>query len=89
MVSAAQRLAYRALSVCWLLEDAGADGPEMARRLFGPTGEKEIGHALLELSSAIRTHTQPPPLSHLPEFLGAEIRNLHDSLAYVGTNAPP
>lgn len=88
-VSTAQRLAYRVLSLCWSLENAGAGSAEMARALFGPNGEKEIGHALLELSNAIHAGTRPAPLPHLPEFLDTEMRNLHDSLVYVGTGTPP
>jgi uncharacterized membrane protein YccC len=83
-VSTAQRLAYRVLSTCWAMENAGTGSAEMARRLFGSDGEKEIGHALLELSNAIHAGTKPAPLPHLPEFLDTEMRNLHDSLVYKG-----
>lgn len=87
-VSATQRLAYRVLSVCWLLENVGTGSADMARTLFGPDGEREIGQALLALSNAIRAGTQPAPLPHLPEFIDTEMRSLHDSLAYGGEVAP-
>lgn len=85
-VVAAQRLAYRVLSVCWSLENAGAGAPGMARTQFGPNGEIEIKRAATTLSRAIRGHTKPAPLAHLPEFLRTEMHNLHDSLVYVGTD---
>jgi len=53
-VSAAQRLAYRVLSVCWSLENTDANRAEMARTLFGQKGKRDIDHALLELAKAIR-----------------------------------
>lgn len=84
-VVATQRLAYRVLATCWSLENAGAKAaPEMARTLFGPDGEKEVNHALAVLSGAIHAGTKPAPLSHVPEFLGTEMRNLHNSLVYDG-----
>jgi uncharacterized membrane protein YccC len=87
-VIATQRLAYRVLSTFWSLENAGDDGaPAMARTLFGPDGEREVSAALAMLSDAIRAGTKPAPLSHLPEFLGTEVANLHDSLVYVGNRA--
>jgi uncharacterized membrane protein YccC len=81
-VMAAQRLAYRTLSTCWSLEEAGPRAAETARALFGPGGEKEAGRALLALANAVRRGSKPAPLSHAPEFLAAEMRNLHDSLVY-------
>ncbi|KQU87459.1 hypothetical protein ASD12_07970 [Mesorhizobium sp. Root102] len=85
-VVAAQRLAYRVLATCWSLENAGADAaPEKARTLFGPDGEKEINLALALLADAVRTGRKPEPLSQLPEFLSSEMRNLYDSLIYVGS----
>lgn len=83
-VSAAQRLVYRTLAVCWSLEESG--GPGAAHQLFGPGGERDIGLALLELSNAIRAGAKPQPLPRLPEFLEAEMRNLHDSLVYAGAD---
>lgn len=59
----------------------------MARALFGTDGEKEVGRALAALADAIRLGARPPPLSHVPEFLDTEMRNLHDSLVYVGRGA--
>jgi uncharacterized membrane protein YccC len=82
-VAAAQRLAYRVLSACWSLENAGPDAaPEMARTLFGPNGAREVKHALEALSDAIHSGTKPAPLSSLPNFLATEMRNLHASLVY-------
>jgi uncharacterized membrane protein YccC len=83
-VMAAQRLAYRVLSTCWSLEDAGAHALDMARALFGPDGAREAGCALEALSDAVRLGAEPAPLAHVPRFLDMEIRNLHDSLAYAG-----
>ena len=84
---AAQRLAYRVLSTCWSLEEAGAQAPGMARALFGPEGAAEIDHALAALSEAVRLGARPAPLPAVPEFLGMEMRNLHDSLVYAGEAA--
>lgn len=84
MVSATQRLAYRVLSICWLLENAGSDSTNVAHALFGLNGEQEIGRALLALSNSIRAGSQPAPLPHLPEFIDTEMRSLHDSLVYGG-----
>jgi len=82
-VVAVQRLAYRILSTCWSLEDAGVDAaPDMAHTLFGPNGMERIKHTLAALSDAIRSGTKPAPLPTLPDFLIAEIRNLHASLVY-------
>jgi len=83
-VMAAQRLAYRVLSTCWSLEEAGAQAVERARALFGPDGPAEIGDALAALSEAVRLGARPEPLPLVPEFLGMEMRNLHDSLVYAG-----
>jgi uncharacterized membrane protein YccC len=83
-VVATQRLVYRVFAVCWALEDAGAQAPQMARDLFGPDGEKEIGAALATVSAAILAGTRPGPLSNLPEFLATEMRNLHGSLVEAG-----
>lgn len=83
-VVAAQRLAYRVLSTCRLLENAGANvAPEVARTLFGPSGESKVKRALTTVSAAIRARTKPAPLSQLPGFLNTEMRNLHDSLVCV------
>ncbi|VCU71683.1 Inner membrane protein YccS [Pigmentiphaga humi] len=87
-VVAAQRLAYRVLSVCWSLENAGAGAPAMARTLLGPDGEQRVGRALAALSGAIRAGAKPEPLSDVPEFLRTELQNLHDSLVYVGAGGP-
>jgi uncharacterized membrane protein YccC len=88
-VIAAQRLAYRMLSACWSLEDAGPKAaPGMARTLFGPNGARNLKRALATLSDAIRTGTKPMPMPHLPEFLSTEVANLHDSVVYDGA-APP
>lgn len=87
MVMAAQRLVYRALSVCWSLENAGADAPGLARTLFGADGAREIGRALLMLATAIRAGTPPAPIGPLPACLDGEVRNLRDSLVYAGTGA--
>ncbi|MGD9806150.1 MAG: FUSC family protein [Hyphomicrobiaceae bacterium] len=85
-VVAMQRLAYRVLSTCWALENAGTEAaPEMARTLFGPDGAREVNLALEILSSAIHAETKPPPLAHVPGFLSAEIQNLHDSLVPAGS----
>lgn len=63
------------------MEGAGIDAaPEKARTLFGSTGEKEASEALRLLSDAIQAETSPAPLSHVPQFLGTEMRNLHASL---------
>jgi uncharacterized membrane protein YccC len=87
-VVAAQRLAYRVLATCWSLENAGTDAaPEMARTLFGPDGEREVGEALSLLAVAIREGAKPAALSHLPDFLGTEMQNLRDSLVYAGSRA--
>ena len=83
-VMAAQRLAYRVLAACWSLEDAGSRAAETARTLFGPDGEGEVDRALAALSEAVRLGAKPAPLAHLPEFIDAEMRNLHDSLVYAG-----
>jgi len=83
-VVAAQRLAYRVLATCWSLENAGAEAAPMARTLFGPDGLNEISHALAALSDAVHAGTRPSPLVSVPEFLGTEMRNLHDSLVYAG-----
>ena len=85
-VVASQRLAYRVLAGCWMLEDAGAEvAPGLAHTLFGAEGVK---HALEILSDAIRTGTRPEPLPQLPDFLGTELANLHDSLVYDDTKPP-
>ena len=87
-VVAAQRLAYRALATCWSLESAGADdAPQMAGTLFGPEGTGEIDRALTALSEAIRTGTRPAPLAHVPQFLAAEMQNLHESLVHAGKDS--
>lgn len=83
-VVAAQRLAYRVLATCWSLENAGAEGAQAARTLFGPAGEEETANALTVLSSAIRSGTRPAPLADMPAFLSTEMHNLHDSLVYAG-----
>lgn len=87
-VMAAQRLAYRALSTCWSLEESGARAAEMAHSLFGAEGAGEIGRALTALSDAVRRGSRPAPLPPVPEFLGMEMRNLHDSLVYAGNDGP-
>lgn len=86
-VSATQRLAYRVLSICWQLENAGSDSTNVAHALFGSNGDREIGRALLALSNAIRAGSQPAPPPHLPEFIDTEMRSLHDSLVYGGESA--
>jgi uncharacterized membrane protein YccC len=84
-VVAAQRLAYRVLSTCWSLENAEANkAPDMARKLFGPDGEREMHHALAVLIDAARTGTKPEPLPQLPEFLSTEMHHLRDSLVHDG-----
>jgi len=85
-VMAAQRLAYRTLSACWSLEEAGGRAAERAHALFGPDGAKEVGQALLALANAVHQGGRPAPFSQLPEFLATELRNLRDSLVYVGSN---
>lgn len=79
-VSAAQRLAYRALSLCWKLESAGAARKAVARATFGPQGAQQVGRALLELARAIHGVAPPAPIAQLPAFLDTEIRNLHELL---------
>ena len=84
-VVATQRLAYRVLSTCWSMEQAGADATsEKALVLFGPDGAKEVNHALAMLSSAIHVGRKPTPLGHVPEFLATEMQNLHDSFIHTG-----
>ncbi|MBV6303710.1 FUSC family protein [Candidimonas humi] len=85
-VMAAQRLAYRTLSTCWSLEEAGPQAAASARTLFGPDGAKEVGRALVALAHAIRLGSKPAPLGHLPGFLDTEMHNLHDSLVYAERN---
>jgi uncharacterized membrane protein YccC len=80
-VVAAQRLAYRALSGCWLLEEAGAGAaPDLAQRLFGADGGSAVRQAVAILSDAIGSGSRPAPLPPLPDFLRTEMANLHASL---------
>lgn len=86
-VSAAQRLAYRVLSFCWVLEKSAGDRAVIAREAFGPDGEKRIGRALLQLARAIHAGARPAPQAPLPEFLGAEMRLMHESLVAISAAA--
>jgi hypothetical protein len=56
----------------------------MARDLFGPDGEKEIGAALATVSAAILAGTRPGPLSNLPEFHATDMRPQPGSLVEAG-----
>lgn len=87
-VMAAQRLAYRVLSTCWSMEESGAQAAGMARGLFGAEGASETDRALEVLSDAVRQGVRSAPLPPVPEFLGMEMRNLHDSLVYVAGSGP-
>ncbi len=88
-VVATQRLAYRVLSTCWSLENAGTDeAPVLARTLFGQDGQQEINQALALLINAVRTGTKPERLPHLPEFLGNDVRHLRDSLVQNSAYSP-
>lgn len=80
-VVATQRLAYRALAVCWSLEDVGDEkAPVLARSLFGTDGDAKVHQALSDLIAAIRAGGRPAPMAQLPPFLHVEMQTLHDSL---------
>lgn len=81
-VAAAQRLAYRVLSACWSIEGAGDERSreEVARRLFGPDGERQVRRAVDDIETAIRRGSKPAETGPLPGFLETEIRNLGNSL---------
>ncbi len=84
-VVATQRLAYRVLTFCWMLEKSVDDRAAIVHASFGPGGERQIGRALLQLARAVHAGTGPAPLASLPEFLRAELRLLHDSLVTADT----
>ena len=82
-VVATQRLAYRVLSTCWAIENAGQTrAAETAQALFGATGEQALLAALADLAEAIRRDETPKPPAPLPAFVASEFQNLRDSLVF-------
>jgi hypothetical protein len=80
-VVAIQRLAYRILSVCWALENLGGEAArDAARGMVGATGAADLDRGLGDLAAAIREGRAPALPGGLPEFLGAEIRIVGESL---------
>jgi uncharacterized membrane protein YccC len=76
-VVAAQRLLYRVLAFCWMLEDAGPDrAVEIARAEFGANGLASVREALDELASAATARQPVTIASDTPEFLKEEIDDL-------------
>jgi uncharacterized membrane protein YccC len=81
-VVAAQRLLYRVLAFCWMLEDAGPDrAVEIARAEFGVNGLARVTDALDELASAATTGRSAAMSSDIPEFLKEEMDDLSRSQA--------
>ncbi len=81
-VVATQRLAYRVLSVCWSLDEAGPAATERARALFGAVEPEKVGKALSDLGAAIEGAAKPAPSGPLPDFLRAEVEALRDCFVY-------
>lgn len=83
VVVATQRLAYRVLSTCWTLEEAGKEAaPQKARALFGADGERNVTNALFELGEAIASDARPPRPDGLPRFLEPEVEALRNCFVY-------
>jgi uncharacterized membrane protein YccC len=80
-VVSAQRLLYRLLAFCWMLEDAGHDrAVEIARAAFGANGAAHVRDALDELASAATGERAAAVPADVPEFLKEEIDDLSRSL---------
>lgn len=81
-VISAERLLYRLLAFCWMLEDAGSDrAVEIARAEFGANGVARVTEALDVLTSAATTGTPTNIAADTPELLKEELDDLSRSLA--------
>jgi len=81
-VVSAQRLLYRVLAFCWMLEDAGPDRAiEIARAEFGADGLARVSEALDILANAATAGRPTTIASEMPEFLKEELDDLSRSLA--------
>ncbi|AMN44351.1 FUSC family protein [Rhodoplanes sp. Z2-YC6860] len=81
-VISAQRLLYRVLAFCWMLEDAGPDRAiKIARKEFGADGFTNVSNALDILANAATDGRPATIASEMPEFLKEELDDLSRSLA--------
>jgi uncharacterized membrane protein YccC len=81
-VAAAQQLAYRSLSACWMLERLDADAAiARAGELFGPGGGECLLAELQRLADAVAAGRVPPAPGPLPALLERELQNLQECLA--------
>lgn len=80
-VAAVQRLGYKVLAACWLLEEAGEDrAGDMVPTLLSAPALAEIRAALARIIAAEPGGLGMVNLSHEPDFLQPEIRHLINSL---------
>jgi hypothetical protein len=81
-VVSAQRLLYRVIAFCWMLEDAGHErAVEIARAEFGANGLVRVSDALDILANAATDERPATVTSEMPEFLKEELDDLSRSLA--------
>ena len=80
-VGAAQRVAYRTLAECWALERVQAGGSAELSPGLSPGDLATLRGALDVLACSVRQASRPPPLEHVPEVLGEELRQLRAALA--------
>jgi uncharacterized membrane protein YccC len=76
-IAAAQRLAYRVLSLAWALERIeGEAAVEAARSMFGSDGVARLRGALDSATRALRDGYPPVPGGQLPAALAGEMQDL-------------
>lgn len=88
-IFAAEQLAYRTLSACWMLErmdDAGARAS--AADLFGDDGATRVHRAIGSLIAAIRDRRSPTVAGALPALLATELASLQQCLSRGSQGAP-
>ena len=76
-IAAAQRLAYRVLSLAWALERIeGEAAVEAARSMFGSDGVARLHGALDSATRALRDGYPPVPGGQLPAALSGRVADL-------------
>ncbi len=87
-VVATQRLAYRLLAAAWQIEEASANGRNVAvaKDLFGEDGARNLHTSLSNIMRAVRNGAEPPA-PEAPLFIKAEMGLLVRSLVATSRKA--